>query len=719
MGTVNFSGAGSGIKWNLIIEAQIQARRRQIIEPLEEWKSTWETKISAFDELRSLLSDLQGAAEAMDTPSELSSYLAQSSDEDTIGAVVSGDATPGTYSLLVNQLADSEAEIHVGVDDDDTVVNNSGGSLDFAYTYAGDSVTVEVPDGATLDDLAALINNDGNNPGVTASVLNDGADTSTSHHLVLRGDDTGASYTITIDAGGTTLEGDWGDLTADASNGDGSVTVDDASSFQQYQAIIIDDDDSAAEYHIVSSVAGNTVNLQGTLGDNFTTAQNAYATPRGIGSGLASGPNAGDSSVSVDDASDLQVGKDVIIADGANSEQLTISAIDTSANTITFTTNLTNGYGADGFVTQLEGGRKFTFEDTDFTETETAQNAQMRVDGYPAGSWIERESNSVGDVIPGVTLTLKNDTGGSTVNVTVNQDAEGVKEKINAFVETHNAVKTYVNQNTDYNVDTEQAGVLLGNYAVELIESQLREAIITEAPGFEDGTDTYTLLGQIGIETLGRTDDETALGTLTVDEAALDAALSEDFEAVIALLSANFQGRSDSDYFSVYQSSETLTTPGSYDVKATFDGGGNLTGGQFKLTSESTYRDGTVSDPYIVGQSDNPEEGLWVKATWDGVSATQTAVVRVQQGIAGQIADLMDDVLDTQEGIIHNVDESYEEIVGQMDDRIEQEEDRLEQLRERLVEKYARLEQLLVELQGQQNWAQSIANSMGWTGQTT
>ncbi len=719
MGNVNFSGVGTGIDWSMIIDAQIQARRRQIIEPIQEWKVSWQEKLSAFDQLRSLLVDFQDASTAMDTPSELRSYTAQSSDEDAVAATVSGDATAATYGVEVNQLADAETETHSGVDEAETVVNNSGGTFDFAYTYGGTSVSVEVADGSTLQDLAGLINNDPSNPGIRASILDDGSGNFTSHHLVLRGTDTGADHTITIDPAGTTLQGDWGNLTADAAAGDSSVTVDDVSPFARYQAIIINDDDSSAEYHVIDSISSNTLNLQGTLGDAFTVAQNAYATPRGIGSGLASGASSGDSQVSVNDASHFQVGKSVIIADGSNSESLTISEIDTSNNTITFSSNLTNDYASDGYVTQLEGGRKFTFEDTDFTETETARNAQLRVDGYPSGSWIERESNTTSNVIEGVTLTLKDTTAGSTVNITVSEDIEGVKEKINQFVTAHNAVKEFLNEQTDYNTETEEAGVLLGNYAAGLVESQIRSILISQAPGFEDGVDTYTLLGQVGIETLGRTDDDFAMGTLTVDETELNSALAEDFEGVIQLLAADFSGYSDSDYLEFYQASDTLTTPGKYDVKASFDASGNLTGGQMKLTSESTYRDADVSDPYLIGTSDNPEEGLWVRCEWDGSSSTQTATVRVTQGIAGATSYLLDDVLDTSDGLLHNVGESYEGIVGDIDDRIEEEEERLEALRERLVEKYARLEQLLVELQGQQNWAQSISSYMGWSGSGT
>ncbi len=714
MGSINFSGVETGIDWSALIDYEVQARRRQVIEPIENWKSSYEATLSAFDQLRTHLVDLQDVCEDMDSAAELASRVADSSDDDTVGVSVSGSAAPGEYQVLVNQLADAEVEIHSGVDDEETVLNGSGSTLQFAYTYGDESVTVHVTDGSTLQELVDLINNDSNNPGVTASILDDGGEGATSHHLVLRGDDTGADHTISIDAGSTTLAGDWGTLTADATSGSSSVTVDDATPFAQYQAIIINDDDTSAEYHIIDSIATDTLNLRSTLSGDFTTAQNAYATPRGTGSSLASGASAGASEVSVSDASHFQVGKTVIIADGSNYEEATISAVDTTANTLTLESTLSNDYASDGYVTQLEGGRKFTFEDTDFTENQTAQNAQIRVDGYPPSGWIERTTNTISNVVQGVTLTLKGTTAGSTVTVTVNNDSEGVKEKINAFVSTYNSVKTFLNNNTDYDADTEEAGTLLGNYTAELIESQLREIIINLAPGFEDGTDTYTHLGQVGIQTVGRSSDETSLGTLSVDETVLDAALADDFDAVIELFADSFSGYSSSDYLEFHQASDELTTPGKYDVQADFDASGNLTGGRMKLTTESTYRDATVSDSYLVGTSDNPEEGLWVECEWDGVSSTQSATVRVTQGIAGRVGDILEEILDTTEGVLHNADESYEEVVSNLDDRIEQEEARLEQLRERLVAKYARLEQLLMELQAQQNWAQQMADNLAW-----
>ncbi len=713
MADVSFSGIGSGIDWKQVINYEIATYRQRMIKPLKDQKDSYQTRLDLFNTLEGKLKDLLSAAEAMDTPEELKAYAASSSNEDVVSATATSSANEGSHTVLVNQLARPEIEVHSGLDDDDTIVNNSGSTQTLALTYGTASFSVNVPTGTTLSELASLINNAPDNPGITASILNDGLGTHTSYHLVLTGNDTGASHTITIDSAGTTLQGEWGNLTSDALAGSSSVTVDDATPFAQYQAVIVDDGDSIAEYHIIDSIAGNTLTLQGTTASDFTVAQNAYVTPRGVGSDVPSGATSGSTQITVSDASVFQVGKTVIIADGTANEQLTVTAVDTSANTITVSTPLTNSYSAGAYVTQLEGGRKFTFESTDFTETQSAANAQIRVDGYPSTGWIERESNTITDAITGVTLELKS-TSPSTVTITINPDIESVKSKIHDFVDAYNDVKTFINQNASYDEATSTAGPLLGNYAVDMVESTLRDIVISPAAGFQDGTDSYTVLGHIGIESTVTGGDKDSLGTLTVDDSKLEDALAADFEGAIELLAAAFSGASDSTYLTFYQASSTLTTPGMYDVEVDFDASGNITAARMKLTTESTFRSATVNAPYVIGTSGNPEDGLWVKAEWDGVSTTQSAVVRVKQGIAGAIADAIEEMTDFQDGIITNVKDSYKDTVDGLEEAIRKEEERLELIRERLTRQYAQVETYLASLKGLSSWASTwLNNSQG------
>lgn len=116
-------------------------------------------------------------------------------------------------------LAAGETEIHAGASSSDAVVNASGSAQIFAYRYAGGgTVSVDVPDGATLAELVLSINSDPDNPGVNASVVNDGLGTATSYRLVLNGNDTGKANFIVFDDSATTLDGTAGtlDFTSDS-----------------------------------------------------------------------------------------------------------------------------------------------------------------------------------------------------------------------------------------------------------------------------------------------------------------------------------------------------------------------------------------------------------------------------------------------------------------------------------------------------------------------
>ncbi len=77
----------------------------------------------------------------------------------------------------------------------------SAPSMAFSYQLGGDSETttsVTVSADTTLSGLAALINADEENPGITASVVNDGVDPDNPYKLVLKADSTGEENRISI-----------------------------------------------------------------------------------------------------------------------------------------------------------------------------------------------------------------------------------------------------------------------------------------------------------------------------------------------------------------------------------------------------------------------------------------------------------------------------------------------------------------------------------------
>ncbi len=203
MSSFSVGGLNTGIDYNELISQLIEIRRRPI-EILETKKTDYSSRISTYSELSAKLSDLKSSVDKLKTTSSFFVKTSSEGDSTVLDSSTTGTASVGNYSVSITSLASAEKEVHngTGLTASTDVVNGSGSAKVFQYTYGTTQTSLTVADGTTLDGLKDLINNDVNNPGVTATVVNDG----TNYRLVVSGNGTGAANTITIDAG-TTLDG--------------------------------------------------------------------------------------------------------------------------------------------------------------------------------------------------------------------------------------------------------------------------------------------------------------------------------------------------------------------------------------------------------------------------------------------------------------------------------------------------------------------------------
>ena len=204
MSSFTVGGLSTGIDYNSLISKLIEAKS-QPIKLLQTKKTSYNDKITKYNSLSSKLSSLKSAAEKLKTSSSFYAKAVSVSDSTVLESTVTSSAAIGNYSVTVTSLASEEQEVHSGVTALTTVINNSGNSQVFQYTYGGTQRTLTVADGNTLEGLRDLINNDTSNPGVTATIVNDGVGVAP-YRLIIKGNDTGAAKTITVDAG-TTLDG--------------------------------------------------------------------------------------------------------------------------------------------------------------------------------------------------------------------------------------------------------------------------------------------------------------------------------------------------------------------------------------------------------------------------------------------------------------------------------------------------------------------------------
>jgi flagellar capping protein FliD len=670
MSTLRLPGLLTGIDTSQLIE-QLMSVERRTLNVYEDRKNTWDEKKDALSTLETKLSNLRSSISALSDANELRSFSTSSSDTDKVTAEASYNAFEGNHTVVVNQLATAERWVHTaGIEYTEDYV----GAGTFIYSYNHQETTITTTETTTLEGLVGLINNDANNPGVTASLLyyNNG------YHLVLNGNDAGTDYAISVNASSTEVWQADSLLTADGDNATLSTKITDLDQFTGSLGTgdtitITGKDHNGVDITPVElAVTSNTklTHLISEINDAFD--------------GVAKATLVNGKIILTDDlsgASGLEVGLSFTQGTGSSAELvLPVMAVETEGGSMT----------AD-----LAG-----FAEADFTETQSAQDSQIRVDGYPPEEWISRSSNTINDVISGVTLHLHDTTDEYGEQITLTRDIQSVKDKLTSMVNAYNLAVNYIQEKTGYNNVLKTAGILMGDYVVSTIMSQIRTPLIARTSGFVEDIDGVLMPGQIGLE-LDRD------GVLSLDTNVFDQAIADDYMGTLAIIGADKTGSSNSNTIEFYDADSNYTTAGNYDVEVTVSGGA-ITGARIKLSTESTWRDATYSGNIVTGNStfnDNgdpvyAENGLQLSIDLSQ-NGTFDATVRVKQGFAGAIEDALDKMLKATTGSIQ-IDQDYmDDQIENIQKKIDNEEDRLSVREERLIARFARLEKTLALIQNQ------------------
>ena len=183
-------------------------------------------------------------------------------------------------------------------------------------------------------------------------------------------------------------------------------------------------------------------------------------------------------------------------------------------------------------------------------QTITAQNATFKVDGVA----ITKSSNTVSDVIPGVTINLLKPASSTTL--TVSRNTQTVQNSVQAFVKAYNDVNKNLTTVSAYNTATQQGAILQGDSSVRNIQNQIRNTLNSTIAGLGGN---LTALNQIGVSFLKD-------GTLSLDSTKLQSAVDNNFTDIASLFAA--VGKS-SDSLVSFLGSDANTRPGSYAVSIT------------------------------------------------------------------------------------------------------------------------------------------------------
>lgn len=200
---------------------------------------------------------------------------------------------------------------------------------------------------------------------------------------------------------------------------------------------------------------------------------------------------------------------------------------------------------------QVSGDKAFT----DKMETPTSETQPKNAIVHLNGDKIERSSNTISDLITGVTLELRevSDSEGTPPvykeeSLTIARDTSKVKSLIEEFVKNYNSYLSTAGSLTKYTAPDRNSnsdalpqpdkgnGALFSDGSLRRLTSQLKATVGGTYP---DAGDLIKTLGSLGITVKfdGKVGDERGgiLGELSIDTKKLDAALKDNPKEVEAL----------------------------------------------------------------------------------------------------------------------------------------------------------------------------------------
>ncbi len=493
MGLSIGTGVFTGLDTQSIIEKLLEVER-QPLAAMQARKSTYEAKISAWGSIKSTLSSLRDALADLKAGA-LIAKKADSSDTSVFTATADGSAVAGTYNVKVDRLATTQVlysqtftATTAEIADLSTV---SAQKLKLRVGGVEKEITVDASNNS-LEGVRDAINASGLQ--VEASIVDAGFVVDSSNNTIVFSD--GTTRTATLTAGTYTGEALAAEIkrALEAANG-GSDTYTVSWNATDRKFTITNDSGNANAIDILWEDAGTTA--ESLLG--FTATDHPAIA---VGGSATSDTAVGGYRLMLTAKQTGSAGRIAVLVDedGDGTYEESPAETDTSGlSRLAFNPT----YATDGSVSSGVAN---------LTQSQAAVDASLMVNGLT----VTRSSNTIDDVITGVTITLAGDSAGATETLTVSLDEETIVGRINGFVSAYNDAIGLVRSLTA--VKEGESSLLSANGTARSIVDTLR-ATITRTFG------SYTP-ARLGLS-------HSKEGVLSLDSEVLKGYLESDLEGVL------------------------------------------------------------------------------------------------------------------------------------------------------------------------------------------
>lgn len=227
---ITAAGVGSGIDIEGIV-SQLMGLERQPLYRLQQKEAQTQTQISDYGALKGAVSSFKDAMDSLGSEQKFKIFTASSSDNGILTASADSSSAGGIYSVVVDRLAQHHKQGSGPVASGTDFGGSAGDEL--VLTVNGNPSHIDLSTAKDMAGVRDAINQAGDNPGVTATIVNVG---NGDQHLVLTADESGYDQRIELSYGGninaatfgfgTLNKDETGGTMSDLSKLDASLSID-------------------------------------------------------------------------------------------------------------------------------------------------------------------------------------------------------------------------------------------------------------------------------------------------------------------------------------------------------------------------------------------------------------------------------------------------------------------------------------------------------------
>lgn len=513
---------------------------------------------------------------------------------------------------------------------------------------------------------------------------------------------------------------------------------------------------------LITDASGGSGNLSiDNYGGTFATDLNIKGSTTGVGTTL---DGAFEYTINISSTDKLEDVRDKINAAGYKVRAAIINdGASTGPYKLMLTSKNTGETGQISMDINLSGGDGLTMK-----TIASAQNAVFTLGSQGIGSTptvISKSTNTITDVLTGVSLQLKSvstsaTVGGPLIPVTLGlaNDIDTIQKSLSTFVEDYNKTISLINDLTRYDAATKTAGPLQGNYTINQIKSDLFSMLTNVVEGADS---TVNNIGSIG---LSFGDD----GTISLDKDTFTQVAQTNLDAIKQLftLSVNVGSASNGASATSSAAEAGYSAAGAIDGNTSYqDFNEQLTGwkasggtGTYLQLDLGTTRTLQRFDLYSMDTSSNPASTSALKSFdfdyWDAASNSwkteksfstnsggrivyyfsspiTTSKVRINnavgndsyarvtelqvyesRGVGKRLDDLIAALTDSTTGSIFTESEAITEENSSLDQQISVWDDRLAAKADSYRKKFNDMEKAMEQFKSTGNWLSSQITAM-------